>query len=78
MKFLVDMGISPKSVFYLRKLLDEAVHLHELGLDRLSDVDILMPVLKTPPVFVLQFSTKPQQDRWVYTGLVPNLERFVN
>jgi predicted nuclease of predicted toxin-antitoxin system len=42
MKFLVDMGISPKSVFYLRQLQHEAVHLHELGLDRLSDVDILM------------------------------------
>ena len=41
MKFLADMGISPRSVAFLRDLSYEAVHLHELGLDRLPDAEIL-------------------------------------
>jgi predicted nuclease of predicted toxin-antitoxin system len=35
------MGISPRSVAYLRGLGVEAVHLHELGLDRLPDAEIV-------------------------------------
>ena len=41
MKFLADMGISPHSVAFLRDLGYEALHLHELGLDRLPDAEIL-------------------------------------
>lgn len=41
MKFLANMGISLATVAFLRNLGHEAVHLHELGLDRLSDPDIL-------------------------------------
>jgi predicted nuclease of predicted toxin-antitoxin system len=41
MKFLADMGISPQSVAFLRGLGVEAVHLHELGLDRLPDAEIV-------------------------------------
>ena len=41
MKFLADMGISPRSVAHLREQGHDAVHLHELGLDRLPDCDIL-------------------------------------
>lgn len=41
MKFLADMGISPQSVEFVRKVGHEAVHLHELGLDTLSDSEIL-------------------------------------
>ena len=41
MKFLADMGISPRTVHYLRKLGHEAVHLHERQLDRLADPEIL-------------------------------------
>ena len=41
MKFLADMGISPRTVDRLREWGYDAVHLHELGLDRLPDVDIL-------------------------------------
>ena len=41
MKFLADMGISPGSVLFLRHLGHDAVHLHELGLDRLPDPQIL-------------------------------------
>lgn len=42
MKFLADMGISPRSVSFLRDLGYEAVHLHELGLERLPDAQILI------------------------------------
>lgn len=41
MKFLADMGISPRSVEYLRSEGHDAIHLHELGLDSLSDPRIL-------------------------------------
>jgi predicted nuclease of predicted toxin-antitoxin system len=41
MKFLADMGISPRSGTFLRSLGVEAVHVHELGLDRLPDARIL-------------------------------------
>jgi predicted nuclease of predicted toxin-antitoxin system len=41
MRFLADMGISPKTVEFLRGLDHDAVHLHALGLDRLPDSVIL-------------------------------------
>ncbi|MFN2291083.1 MAG: DUF5615 family PIN-like protein [Anaerolineae bacterium] len=41
MKFLADMGISPRSVTFLRDLGHDAVHLYEQGLGRLSDPSIL-------------------------------------
>jgi predicted nuclease of predicted toxin-antitoxin system len=41
MKFLADMGISPKTVDHLQSLGHDAVHLHAEGLDRLPDSDIL-------------------------------------
>ena len=41
MNFLANMGISPATVAFLRELGHEAVHLHELGLDRMPDPDIL-------------------------------------
>ncbi|MDZ7292078.1 MAG: DUF5615 family PIN-like protein [candidate division KSB1 bacterium] len=41
MKFLVDMGISPKSADFLRSLGYDAVHLLDQGLGRLPDPDIL-------------------------------------
>lgn len=41
MKFLADMGISPKTVAFLNDLGHDASHLHEYGLDRLPDADIL-------------------------------------
>ncbi len=41
MRFLADMGISPKTVSFLRDLGHQAVHLHEEGLARLSDSEIL-------------------------------------
>ena len=42
MKFLADMGISHRTVSFLRGQGHEAVHLHEEGLDELPDSDILM------------------------------------
>ena len=41
MKFLADMGISPKTVSFLQNLGHQAAHLHQEGLDRLSDPEIL-------------------------------------
>lgn len=41
MRFLADMGISPKTVAFLRGHGHDAVHLHEEGLDRLEDAVIL-------------------------------------
>lgn len=41
MRFLVDMGISPASVRFLRDLGHDVVHIHEQGLDRASDAEIL-------------------------------------
>lgn len=41
MKFLADMGISHRTVAFLRDAGYEAVHLHEEGLDRLPDPEIL-------------------------------------
>jgi predicted nuclease of predicted toxin-antitoxin system len=41
MKFLADMGISPRTVTFLKGVGHDAVHLHEQGLGRLSDPLIL-------------------------------------
>ncbi|HEX9926416.1 MAG TPA: DUF5615 family PIN-like protein, partial [Anaerolineae bacterium] len=41
MKFLADMGISPHTVDFLTQAGHDALHLHQQGLDRLSDPDIL-------------------------------------
>jgi predicted nuclease of predicted toxin-antitoxin system len=41
MKFLADMGISPKTVSFLRDFGHQAVHLQQEGLGRLSDSEIL-------------------------------------
>jgi predicted nuclease of predicted toxin-antitoxin system len=41
MKFLVDMGISPRVVSALRERGHEAVHLQEQGLGRMPDGEIL-------------------------------------
>jgi len=41
MRFLADMGISPKTAAFLRSLGHDAVHLHDQGLDGLEDPAIL-------------------------------------
>ena len=41
MKFLADMGISPKVVHLLQDLGHHAAHLQQLGLQRLKDSEIL-------------------------------------
>jgi len=41
MRFLADMGISPKTVAFLRGLGHDAVHLYEENLGRLEDPAIL-------------------------------------
>lgn len=42
MKFLADLGISPRTVAKLRRESYDAVHLIEEGLERLEDRDILI------------------------------------
>ncbi len=46
MKFLADMGISPKTVRFLRKLGYDAIHLSDEGLFRLDDAAILIKARK--------------------------------
>lgn len=41
MKFLADMGISPRTVTFLRNIGHDTIHLHDENLDRLGDPDIL-------------------------------------
>jgi len=41
MNFLLDMGISPKTVSFLKSLGYDAMHLHQEGLEKLSDSKIL-------------------------------------
>jgi len=41
MRFLADMGISPRTVTFLQTMGHDAVHLHTQGLDRLDDTAIL-------------------------------------
>jgi len=41
MNFLVDMGISPNTVSFLKSLGYDAMHLHQVGLEKLSDSKIL-------------------------------------
>jgi len=41
MRFLANMGISPLTVEYLRERGHDALHLHDEGLDRLPDPEIL-------------------------------------
>ncbi len=41
MNFIANMGISPRTVEFVRSLGHTAVHLHELGQDRLPDSAIL-------------------------------------
>ncbi len=41
MRFLADMGISPHTVTFLRQKGHAAVHLHEEGLDQITDVAVL-------------------------------------
>jgi predicted nuclease of predicted toxin-antitoxin system len=46
MKFIADMGISPKSVVFLKDFGFEAFHLNDLGLRKLPDSEILAKARK--------------------------------
>lgn len=41
MKFMLDMGISPKTAVFLRNLGYDAIHLHDLKSDRSTDPAVL-------------------------------------
>jgi hypothetical protein len=57
MKFLLDMGISPKTAGFLQELGYKAVHLQEEGLDRLSDSQIQEKALR---IFIQQLEREEQ------------------
>jgi predicted nuclease of predicted toxin-antitoxin system len=42
MKFLADMGISPRTVTWLKNQSYDAIHLNQQGLEKLPDEDILI------------------------------------
>ena len=52
MKFLADMGISPKTVAYLNNLRHGTVHLHDQMLDRLPDPEILAKARHEGPILL--------------------------
>jgi predicted nuclease of predicted toxin-antitoxin system len=52
MKFLADMGISPKTVSFLDSLAHDAVHLKDQGLQRASDSFILEKALNESRVLL--------------------------
>lgn len=54
MKFLADMGISLRTVSFLRDLGHDAVHLYEQGLGRLSDSRILQKARDEDRVLLTQ------------------------
>ena len=45
MRFLADMGISPRVAEVFRGMGHDAIHLHEQGLDRLADEHVLQKAL---------------------------------
>lgn len=45
MKFLLDMGLSPRTATFLRDLGFDAIHLREQGLQRLPDEEIVQKAL---------------------------------
>lgn len=51
MRFLADMGISPKVVDFFRHLGYTAAHLHKEGLHRLNDSQILEKLAKKGILF---------------------------
>lgn len=52
MKFVADMGISPKTVRFLQDLGYQAVHLHQLGLDKLTDSEVLKKTLREESILL--------------------------
>ncbi len=74
MKFLADMGISPKTVDFLRNLGHDAVHLHDRGLDRLPDpaVLVLQPYLSERHVIC----TARSHNIGLLAAVLPHRRRF--
>jgi predicted nuclease of predicted toxin-antitoxin system len=52
LKFLADMGISPKTVALLRALGHDATHLQEQGLERLPDPAIMTKALEEEQILL--------------------------
>jgi len=54
MKFLADIGISQKTVNWLRKNGHDAIHLREQGLQRLPDDKILKKVVEAERIKLIR------------------------
>lgn len=54
MKFLADMGISPKTTAFLHALGHNAAHLADQGLERLPDHDIVTKARQEGRILLVQ------------------------
>ena len=52
MKFLADMGVSPLTVEFLRRLGHEALRLSEANLERVSDAEVIAHAVRNRQVVV--------------------------
>lgn len=67
MKFLADMGISPKTVSFLNSLTHDAIHLKDQGLERAFDSFILEKAFNEGRVLLthdLDFLGLARGQRW--------------
>jgi predicted nuclease of predicted toxin-antitoxin system len=80
MKFLLDMGLAPRTAVYLKGLGFDAVHLLNLGLEKLPDIEVVKLAesesrivvtfdLDYPRIIALQKAAKP-------SVILFRLERF--
>lgn len=80
LKFLLDMGLAPRTAVYLKGLGFDAVHLLNLGLEKLSDIEVVKLAesesrivvtfdLDYPRIIALQKAAKP-------SVILFRLERF--
>jgi len=52
MKFMLDMGISPKTAIFLRNLGYDAIHLHDRESDRSTDPAVLQMARNEEPILL--------------------------
>jgi predicted nuclease of predicted toxin-antitoxin system len=52
LKFLVDMPVTPLAVTHLRAIGHDAVHAHEIGLARASDIQVLQAARREERIIV--------------------------
>lgn len=73
MKFLLDMGLSPRTALFLRNQGFDAIHLREQGLQRLADEEIVQKALLEKRVILthdLDFSRIVSLSKQQYPSVV--------